>query len=480
MQNPCGSLTIGWRVDDDGHPAYWLQSGATAGGHSAADLVCIPAHQAAKHTGIIAQSGSGKSFFLGRLVEEILLNTRAKVFIFDPNADFRNFGSVQTSMWGKSGYDRATSMGMLPTEATPEQVAAAWRALPKKVLRGDIAQPDGDFLPMQIWWPLLSMDLIAEDLGPAERVELRHCHTFLQSLAALLAPRLESAAVRSDDANLLLDVSQEALAQLGAARQSGVSTRAELRGILSAAIGVPNQGRELDRALSSAIYVSQTVAQYYYACARECQIAGIVRNAPPPDFSGFRSLVLDLPSLSSPEIRLLAVYQALTRLWAMQQQAWQEAMKHTAEEDRREPYFIVVDEAHNLIPAEPRSRAAAALRELFRTIAAEGRKFGLFLIVVSQRPDKLDSMVLSECENKIIMRIDSVDVLEKIQNTLSVSASDAGQLADCLKFGTGRGMLLGTWARGGPVRFMAAARRTVEGGRNLNANWWAHPATEKR
>ncbi len=472
MTDPAGTLTIGWSVDDDGHPAYWLRSGAVAGGQSAADLVGIPAPQAAKHTGIIAQSGSGKSFFLGRYVEEILLNTRAKVVILDPNADIRNFGAVQTSLWKKAGYDRATSMGMLPTEATPEGVTAAWQAIPKRILRGDIAEPEGDFLPMQVWWPLLSMDLIAEDLGPVERVELRHGHTFVQSVAALLGPRLEEAA-KDRDANLLLDVSQEALAQLMSSRDTGTTKRAQLGGLLAKALGVPHEDRELDRALSSALYVSPSVAQYYFARAQECQIAGIVRNTPPPDWSGLRCLVVDLPSLPNPELRLLAVHQVLTRVWLAQQQAWQEAMMKPAEEDRREPYFIVVDEAHNLIPAEPRSRGAAALRELFRTIAAEGRKFGLFLLVVSQRPDKLDSLVLSECENKIIMRIDSIDVLDKIKTILSIPASIAAQLDECLKFGIGRGMLLGSWARGGPVRFMAAARRTVEGGRNLNANWWA-------
>ena len=56
--------------------------------------------------------------------------------------------------------------------------------------------------------------------------------------------------------------------------------------------------------------------------------------------------------------------------------------------------LIVVDEAHNLLPAEPQSRAAEVVREFFRTIAAEGRKLGLFLIVVSQRPDKLDRMIV--------------------------------------------------------------------------------------
>lgn len=479
MLNESGNLTIGWRVDDDAHPTYWLQPQAAAGGQTAVDLISIPATQAAKHTGIIAQSGSGKSYFLGRLVEEILLNTRANAVILDPNADFRNFGAVQTSLWAKAGYDRKTAMGMLPTEASAQRVTAAWQALPKKVFRGDVTQPEGDALPLRVWWPLLSMDLIAEDLGPAERVELRHCHTFVQSLASLIGPQLKSAARDDGDSNRLLDVSQDALNRIGAARQSGVSTRDELRRVLEKAIGTPG-GNELDRALDSSLYVSPTVAQYYFARARECQIAGIVSNAPPPDWRGWRSVVVDLPSLPNRELRLLAVHQVLTRLWNGQQQAWQEAMMLSAEEDRRVPYFLIVDEAHNLIPAEPRSRAAAALREVFRTIAAEGRKFGIFLIVVSQRPDKLDPMVLSECENKIIMRIDSVDVLEKIKSALSIPASLAEQLAECLRFRIGRGMLLGAWAREGPVKFMAAARRTVEGGRNLNANWWAHSPSEAR
>jgi DNA helicase HerA-like ATPase len=64
-------------------------------------------------------------------------------------------------------------------------------------------------------------------------------------------------------------------------------------------------------------------------------------------------------------------------------------------DDTRVPVFVVLEEAHNFIPEEPRNRAQAALRDQFRTIAAEGRKYGLFLILVSQRPDKLDHLILS-------------------------------------------------------------------------------------
>ena len=100
---------------------------------------------------------------------------------------------------------------------------------------------------------------------------------------------------------------------------------------------------------------------------------------------------------------------------------------------------------------------------------------GLFLIVVSQRPDKLDPMILSACENKIVMRMDSAEVLQKIKTVVDVPSDVAAQLSDCLNFKIGRGLLFGAWATDGPVKFLSAARRTVEGGRNLNAGWWAQP-----
>jgi hypothetical protein len=48
----------------------------------------------ANHTVIVAQSGSGKSYFLGRIVEELLLKTKSRVLVFDPNADFRKISEV--------------------------------------------------------------------------------------------------------------------------------------------------------------------------------------------------------------------------------------------------------------------------------------------------------------------------------------------------------------------------------------------------
>jgi DNA helicase HerA-like ATPase len=133
-----------------------------------------------------------------------------------------------------------------------------------------------------------------------------------------------------------------------------------------------------------------------------------------------------------------------------------------------------VDEAHNLIPSKPRSKLEGALLEQFRTIVAEGRKYGLFLIVVSQRPEKLDPLVLSECENRAVMRLRSESVLTITKEMLGLEDLSDSLVKKCLEFGSGRVLLAGPWIPE-PKIIYSAARRTVEGGRNLRAEYWGQP-----
>jgi len=51
------------------------------------------------HTLIFGQSGSGKSFLIARLIEEILLRTAARVLIVDPNGDFRKISFPSDKTW---------------------------------------------------------------------------------------------------------------------------------------------------------------------------------------------------------------------------------------------------------------------------------------------------------------------------------------------------------------------------------------------
>jgi hypothetical protein len=74
--------------------------------------------------------------------------------------------------------------------------------------------------------------------------------------------------------------------------------------------------------------------------------------------------------------------------------------------ERRTPVCLVCDEAHLYLPSAEGASAIhrAALRS-FEAIAKEGRKYGVGLVVVSQRPADVSGTILSQCNNFVIMRL---------------------------------------------------------------------------
>ena len=71
----------------------------------------------------------------------------------------------------------------------------------------------------------------------------------------------------------------------------------------------------------------------------------------------------------------------------------------------RYPVLLLLEEAHNFAPAQPRSESETHAVATTRQVAQEGRKFGVGLILISQRPSRLDETTLSQCNSYIIMRM---------------------------------------------------------------------------
>ena len=78
------------------------------------------------------------------------------------------------------------------------------------------------------------------------------------------------------------------------------------------------------------------------------------------------------------------------------------------------PVHVILEEAHRYIP-ESRSGFVLDASKVFERIAKEGRKYGLFLFVASQRPSELSSTVLSQCSNFVVHRIQNPDDLNHIR-----------------------------------------------------------------
>jgi DNA helicase HerA-like ATPase len=125
------------------------------------------------------------------------------------------------------------------------------------------------------------------------------------------------------------------------------------------------------------------------------------------------------------------------------------------------PVFVFVEEAHRFIPADGRTYSGSIIKK----IAAEGRKFGVFLVVITQRPSKIHADALSQCNSQIIMRITN----PQDQNAIAMSSERLGEglLNDLPGLSTGEAVIVGEMTRA-PVMARIKKRKTREGGSDID------------
>jgi Helicase HerA, central domain len=75
------------------------------------------------------------------------------------------------------------------------------------------------------------------------------------------------------------------------------------------------------------------------------------------------------------------------------------------QENLKLPVLLLLEEAHNFVPGRANTPAEERSITTTKQIAQEGRKFGVGLILISQRPSRLDETTLSQCNSYIIMRL---------------------------------------------------------------------------
>ena len=103
------------------------------------------------------------------------------------------------------------------------------------------------------------------------------------------------------------------------------------------------------------------------------------------------------------------------------------------------PFFAVVEEAHNFLPE--RSFGEAKSSAILRQVASEGRKFGLGLCIISQRPSRVDKSVLSQCNTQIILKVTNPNDVRAITN--SVEGVNFGSEKEIQNLSIGTAMIAG-------------------------------------
>jgi DNA helicase HerA-like ATPase len=341
-----------------------------------------------RHTLLCGQSGSGKTYALGVILEQLLLETSLRLVILDPNSDFVRVGEVRDGVDG-------------PT-------AARYRDAAGSVVVRRRAESGHDRLHVRL-----------TDLDPAEQ-------------AALL--RLDPIRDRDE---------YGALVELVEAGLEGSDATAE-----QLAERLTDDDDPQTHALGTRIRNLGLHRWPIWSLGADASLQDLVVPRGP------RALVVDLGSLDTIAEKAIAAESVLAALWRRR--------------GEREPVLVVIDVAHNVCPREPNDEVTALATEHAARIAAEGRKFGLYLLVSTQRPQRVSELVVSQCDNLVLMRMTSVGDLEYVADTLSFAP--APLLREATSFRMGESLVAGKIASH-PAFVHFGPRISEEGGSDVPAGW---------
>lgn len=330
-----------------------------------------------RHTFWCGQSGSGKTYALGVVLEQLVLNTELPILILDPNSDF-------------------TKMRELRDTVRPEDRAA----LEAKDIR--VFHSSSDQEPrLHTRFTELSMKAMA---GVLKMDPIKDAEEF----NALLHTEPDRATFNG----------QEFLREL---LLSGDPARQKL-------------AKRID---------NLQVLNWDVWALSESNITDTVAER--PDVT-----VADLGGFEVADESKTAALAILEDLW-----------KRRSE---RRPILIVIDEAHNLCPAEPNGPLEQALTDQLIQIAAEGRKFGLWLLLSTQRPTKIHQNVLSQCDNLALLRMNAPRDLQEIESVFGFAPAELIRRSST--FTQGQVLFAGGFVEEPAVAQMGL-RLTAEGGADV-------------
>jgi hypothetical protein len=123
---------------------------------------------------------------------------------------------------------------------------------------------------------------------------------------------------------------------------------------------------------------------------------------------------------------------------------------------------MVLEEAHNFAPEKGFGKTLS--NEILRKIASEGRKFGLGMGVISQRPARIDKNVLSQCNTQFILRVTNPNDLKAISKSFEGITSEVESMITSLPPGVS--FVLGNEY---PVMTSVRTRKSKHGGTTQTA-----------
>lgn len=114
----------------------------------------------------------------------------------------------------------------------------------------------------------------------------------------------------------------------------------------------------------------------------------------------------------------------LAKLYYLRKEYRDELYRRNVKVDYFPPFVIITDEAHNFAPKGFDTPSKSILRE----ISQEGRKYGVFLILATQRPTLLDETITAQLNTKLIFRTVRASDIDTIKEETDLSVDETKRL----------------------------------------------------
>ena len=330
-----------------------------------------------EHMAILAMTGSGKSYTVGRVIERLVALNNGTVVVFDPHGE----------------YGRALQGGNLQFgnhfDTEDERDA---KSLPEiKLMFEKLQNADAG---IQIYTP--QIDTFRQKYANKNKALALQFDKFEMDDISEILPGLTEPQQR------VLDVAIRYWRTVETVEPRDIN---KLRYFLSDGIDEVKNWDDLSSAEAQALNgrsaavasmkLSRVLneAQSFYSSELSGPTDIYEMIGRPSDKKG-RLVVIDLQGLSDTAKQVICGLLSSEILRAA-----------SSKTDKTRPAFLVYEEGHNFAPAGGK----AVSHRIIKKIAGEGRKFGVGFCIVSQRPSKLDADVTSQCNTLITMRLKNPD-----------------------------------------------------------------------
>jgi len=383
-----------------------------------------------EHLAVLAMTGSGKSYTVGRIIERLVAINNGTVVVFDPHGE----------------YGRALQGGQLHFNESPDELDDLRDRAALPAIRETFNRLRDAGAGISVYSPQ-NTSFRHKYAGVNLELALQFDHFEMDDISEIL-PGLTEPQQRVLDVAIRYWIANETTKPRDINR---------LRHYLGDGIDEVRQWDELSQAESTALNgrsaavasmklsrVLQEAQSFYHSgLPGATDIYDMIGR--PSDRRG-RLVIIDLQGLSD------TAKQVITAL--ISSEILRAASSKT---DRTRPCFIVYEEAHNFAPAGQ----LAVSHRIIKKIAGEGRKFGVGFAVISQRPSKLDPDVTSQCNTLITMRLRNPDDQRFIAKTSDmVSAADLEELPG---LSTGEALICGR-SIPAPLLVRVGTKALVHGG----------------